>query len=252
MNADEYARLADVDQEHWFYRGKREIVRHWIQRFRPLDPEDLLIDAGCGTGILATEMTSQCRVVAVDDHEESLALTRPRVLSAGGEVLRSDLSSIPLDDGCASAITALDVLEHLDDDDAAVREFSRLLEPGGLLVVTVPALMILWSDWDETLHHRRRYDRKGLLRALSQPGLEILRCTYFNTLAFFGIAAIRSWRKVRPPQPGALRAEDRIPGRLANTALRKALVWPARIDALHPPFGVSLLGIARRASDTVE
>lgn len=250
MNPGEYRRLAAVEQEHWFYRGKREIVRHWIERLVRLQAQDLLIDAGTGTGTWATEMCSRCQVIGLDDHEESLALAAPRIEAAGGRVLKSDLRAVPLPSGCASVVTALDVLEHLDDDRGAFGEMLRLTRPGGLMVVTVPALACLWSDWDEALHHRRRYDKPGLEQVLRQPGSRLLRCVYFNTAMLPLIALVRWMRRIRPSSPGR-RLEDRIPSRPLNALLYHLLVRPACWEHFSPPAGVSLLAIVERENSQV-
>src|SRR5262245_22966199 len=216
MNPEEYARLDRVDREHWFYRGKRDIVRHWIAHHLPLRRDDLLVDGGCGTGTFLAEMAGACRVLGLDDHDESLALARPRVTAAGGDVRKTSLHRVDLPDGCAAVVTLLDVLEHLDDDAAALAEMVRIVRPGGLVVVTVPALRWLWSDWDVALHHWRRYGRADLLRLVRRPDVEVLRCCYFNAALLPAIALVRFWRRLRPPRPGAERAEDRVPGPRLN------------------------------------
>jgi SAM-dependent methyltransferase len=246
MNPDEYTKLSRVDREHWFYRGKRAVVRHWVGRFASLQPDDLWVDAGCGTGTLLVEQSRVCRVLGLDDFEESIALARPRVEAVGGRVLKTSLDRVELPDGCAAVVTLLDVLEHLDDDAAALREMVRLTRPGGLVVVTVPALRALWSDWDVALHHRRRYSRRDLLGVIRMPGVEVVRCAYFNSLLLPPIWLIRAWRKLRPVRPGAERAEDRIPGRPLNELLYRALVTPACWSWFRPPAGVSLLAVLRR------
>lgn len=211
-----------------------------------LQADDLLIDAGCGTGTFLVEMSGECRVLGIDDYDESITLARPRVEAVGGEVLRSPLDDIPLPNGSATVVTALDVLEHLDDDQAAVQELTRLLRPGGLLVVTVPALRALWSDWDVSLHHRRRYHRDELRQRLDLPELELLRCSYFNSVALLPIMMVRTWRKLQPLRDGAPRAEDQLPSRWVNELLYQSMVQPACWDWFHPPVGVSLLAIARK------
>ena len=246
MNPDEYAKLDHLDRRHWFYRGKRAIVRSWIERHLALGPADLLVDAGCGTGTFLAEMAGTCRVLGLDDHAESMAIAGPRLAAVGGTVLRTSLERVGLPDGCAAAVTLLDVLEHTDDDAAVLREMTRLARPGGLVVITVPALRALWSDWDVALHHRRRYHRADLLRLCRAPGLETLHCAYFNTAALPAIALVRAWRRLRPPPPGAERAEDRVPGALLNRVLYHAMVAPARWGWFRPPAGVSLLAVLRR------
>lgn len=221
-------------------------MKHWINRYHSLQPSDLLIDAGCGTGTFLQEMAKDCQVVGLDDHEESIALARPKIEAVGGQILQSTLDHIDLPDGCAVVVTAQDVLEHLDDDRAAVCELTRLLKPGGILLVTVPALRWLWSDWDVALHHRRRYIRRELRKLLQHPDLDLLRCCYINSLLLPPIAAVRMWRKVHPPKPNAERAEDKLPKPWLNKILFQALVRPACWQWFSPPLGVSLLAVARK------
>lgn len=221
-------------------------MKYWINRYRPLTDSDVLVDAGCGTGTFLVEMSKQCQVIGIDDFEESLALARPRLTAVGGTLIRSRLDNIPLEDGTASVVTALDVLEHLDDDRAAVAELTRILRPGGLLVVTVPALKMLWSDWDVSLHHRRRYHLAQLQQQLRHSDLELLRCAYFNSMALLPVMLVRAWRKLSPPQPGTARAEDRLPRRWMNAVLYHSMVQPACWNWFYPPAGVSLLGICRK------
>lgn len=251
MNSDEYLRLERTDRDHWFYRGKRTIVRHWIDRHLTLRRDDLLVDAGMGTGIWLEHMSSVCRVLGIDDHAESIALARPRVEAVGGQVLQSGLDQVDLPSGRAAVVTLLDVLEHLDDDAGALDEMIRLVRPGGLVVITVPALRWLWSDWDVVLHHRRRYHRPDLLRLVDRPGVRVERCVYFNSLLLPAIAAVRWWQRLRPPPAGSARAEDRIPGPLVNGLLSRLLTVPACAGWFRPPAGVSLLAVLRRTSAAV-
>ena len=249
MNPDEYFKLDQIDRDHWFYRGKRDIARHWIRRYVQLTPEDLLIDAGCGTGAMLAEMSGVCRVLGLDSQAGSIALARGRVEAVGGTVLQSGLESVPLADACAAVVLLLDVLEHLDDPGAALEEMIRLVRPGGLVVVTVPALRWLWSDWDEALHHRRRYHRRDLLELVCRPQVELLRCAHINTVMLLPIAGVRLWRRVSSARPGALRAEDRIPGPWLNSVLHWCFVRPACWSWFRAPLGSSLLAVLRRRLD---
>lgn len=199
-----------------------------------------------GTGAWLVEMSSACRVMGLDDHEESIALAAPRLEEVGGTYIKTPLHEVGLPDSCASVVTMLDVLEHLDDERAALLEMIRLLKKGGLLVVTVPALRWLWSDWDVALHHRRRYHRADLRRVVCQPGVELLRCAYINVAALLPIAVIRQWQKLTRPGDSAARAEDKVPGRLLNALLYQSFVRPARWGRFNPPLGVSLIAVLRR------
>lgn len=253
MEAAEYANIAALEREHWYYSGKRRFVRAWIERVRPPARDDRLLDCGAGTGLFAEEMAALCRVLVLDDHEEALRLLRTRfrpeqILSLAGD-------RVPLPDGSLEYVTALDVLEHVPDDAAVVRGFHRLLVPGGLAVVTVPAGMALWSDWDVALHHFRRYNRAQLRALFPDEAWEVVHANYTNVLAYPAVWAVRRWRvwrhRGRSPDPAGgaegagRRTEDRLPPRRLNALLRAVFAGMA-MWRVPMPFGVSLLLVARR------
>jgi ubiquinone/menaquinone biosynthesis C-methylase UbiE len=246
MDAAEYDNIAALEGEHWYYSGKRQFVRDWICRVRPPRADDVLLDCGAGTGLFAKEMEAHCRVLVLDDHEEALRILRTRfrpeqILSLAGD-------QVPLADESLDYVTALDVLEHVPDDAAVVRGFHRLLRPGGLAVVTVPASMALWSDWDVALHHFRRYHRPQLKALFPRGDWELLYVNYTNVLAFPAVWAVRKARSLRrrsQSSGGAVRTEDRQPAPWLNALLRAQFVGLARWR-LPFPFGVSLLLVARR------
>ena len=245
MDAAEYDNIAALEQTHWYYAGKRRFVREWIQRVRPPQDADTLLDCGAGTGLFAKEMEAHCRVFALDDHAEALRILRTRfrpeqILSLAGD-------RVPLPDGSLEYVTALDVLEHVPDDAAVVKGFHRLLKPGGLAVVTVPASMALWSDWDVTLHHFRRYDRAQLRALFPATEWEIVYANYTNVAVYPAVWLVRKWRAWRAKlgAPATGRTEDRVPPRWLNSLLGALFVGMAK-SGIPFPFGVSLLLVARR------
>jgi len=261
MDAAEYANIAALERAHWYYSGKREFVRAWIERARPPAATDTLLDCGAGTGLFAEEMAARCRVLVLDDHEEALRILRTRfrpeqILSLAGD-------RVPLPDASLEYVTALDVLEHVPDDAAVVRGFARLLKPGGLAVVTVPASMALWSDWDVALHHFRRYERGQLKALFAGAEWELVHANYTNTLVFPAVWLVRKWRawtsgnaekresgKVEKRETpaaggGATRSEDKVPPGWLNALLRSIFVRMA-LWRVPMPFGVSLVLVARR------
>ncbi len=247
MDPSEYANLDRVEVDHWYYAGKREFARRWLLRVRPSAPADVLLDCGAGTGRFALEMQRHCSVMVLDDHEESLRLLRARfrpdqVLSLSGD-------QVPLPDGSLDYVTALDVLEHVPDDASVVRGFHRLLKPGGVALVTVPASMALWSDWDVTLHHFRRYDRAQLRRLFPDPDWEIVHVNYTNVLVYPAVWFLRHWRQWFPRPAGSTRVEDRVPAAPINALLKRTLVSLA-FWRIPFPFGVSLLLVARKRHPT--
>ena len=243
MNAAEYANLEKVEREHWYYAGKRELVREWIGRTGALQRDSLLLDCGAGTGIFAETMRGDCRVRVLDDHAESLVILRRRF--SAEEIIEGSATKIPLPPASCDVATALDVLEHIPDDQGTVNEMHRVLRPGGCAVVTVPAMMSLWSDWDEVLHHQRRY-KADELRALFAPGQwEILHWNYTNVAVFPAVWLVRRWQRWRKPGKGG-RAEDRLPPAWLNGILRRIFVGLGLVRGVKFPAGVSLLLVARK------
>ena len=246
MDPKEYANLSKVETHHWFYAGKREIVRYWIQRVHPLSPEHLLADCGAGTGRFAAEMTGHCRVLAIDDHEESLELAQGHL---GAErVKRGTCCHLPLADASVDVLTALDVIEHVEKDRDALKEFSRVVRPGGIVVITVPALMMLWSDWDVALHHFRRYNRRSLLEVIPRDAFEVVHINYVNVVAFPLVWLVRKWRALKAKCGAKVdsRSEDNIPPGPINALLRWSFVWPACQSLIPFPIGVGLIAVLRR------
>lgn len=243
MNADEYANLDQVEGAHWYYAGKREFSRGWLQRVRPPAAADLLLDCGAGTGRFAKEMEAHCRVLVLDDHEEALRLLRTRF--SPDQILSLSGDRVPLPDASLDFVTALDVLEHTPDDRAVVAGFHRLLKPGGVALVTVPACMALWSDWDVGLHHFRRYSRNQLRSLFPDSGWEVLHVNYTNFFVFPAVWFVRKWRRIFPRRGTTPRSEDRLPAPWINAILRRLFVTSA-FWRLPLPFGVSLLLVARR------
>lgn len=243
MNADEYANMERMEGTHWYYAGKRIFSREWLRRVRPPAPTDTLLDCGAGTGRFAKEMETNCRVLVLDDHEEALRILRRKfrpdqILSLAGD-------RVPLPDGSLHYVTALDVLEHTPDDRAVVDGFHRLLVPGGIALVTVPASMALWSDWDVVLHHFRRYSRSQLKALFPPEKWEIVHVNYTNVFVYPAVWLLRRWREWFPQKEGVVRSEDRMPAAPVNALLRWLFVEPAYWRVPFP-FGVSLLLVARR------
>lgn len=247
MNPEEYKNLSEVERLHWFYRTKRQIARYWLLKSYPLHKDSVLADCGAGTGLFASEMSDICRVIAIDSEEDALCLAEQKL---GKEnVRRGSCVALPLGDSSVDCVTALDVLEHVEDDRLAVGEFARVLKPGGVAVVTVPAMQSLWSDWDEALHHYRRYYHADLLKLFDTTQFQIMHWNYLNVLAIPAVFAARKLRALsRTGGRGnsAVRLEDKILPRWLDSSLSMAFKTLACQRWIRFPAGVGLLLVAKR------
>ncbi len=248
MQLQEYRALQKVEREHWFYRGKRALVQWWIAQLLPrLSHSDVIIDAGAGTGELVAELrrelpTAQVTGIEFVDEARNIAKELTGVSLEAGSIL-----DLPIASATATVAIALDVLEHVEDDALALAELIRITKPGGLVIVNVPASMLLWSEWDVTLGHFRRYSMGGF-RALLQPHLKAERvtleyCGYINVVLFPAVLAYRQLSRVIAP---ANRAEDKIPAPWLNSMLFASFVGPAKWKWFHAPFGVSIFCVLRK------
>jgi SAM-dependent methyltransferase len=246
MDPAEYANLDSVEATHWYYAGKRELLRYWLEKVGPPQPSDVLLDCGAGTGRFALEWQDRCRVLVLDDHAEALAMLRARFRPEQVLSLKND--TVPLPDGSVDYVTALDVLEHVKADAAVVEGFHRLLKPGGHALVTVPAGMALWSDWDEALHHFRRYRRSQLRALFPERDWDVRYVNYTNVMAYPAVWIIRKLRRIagwKRAATASTRAEDRVPAAPVNAMLQRIFVALGKMR-IPFPFGVSLILVARR------
>ena len=241
MNPDEFDALARIEEKHWFYSGKREIARRWLARIAPTSNVGTLVDVGAGTGLFATEMQSRYWVTAVDPDSNALRLLQTRT---NLPTIAASANDLPFRTGSVTVVTALDVIEHIEDDIGAVTEFTRIVSPNGAIILTVPALPSLWSEWDVALHHYRRYTRNSLRHVLAGLPVEICYLNYMNTFALAPIWAYRTARRFGI-RPSGNRLEDRIPPEPVNGLLRRLFVGPALWN-VPMPAGVSLIAVLRR------
>jgi SAM-dependent methyltransferase len=200
-----------------------------------------LAELGCGSGGMLEALDRFGTAVGVETDPALLARARERGLDVRPGALPDH---IPLEPEAWDAVCLFDVLEHVDDEAGALAACRRLLAPGGRLFVTVPAYAWLWSRHDELLGHRRRYTAGRLRRAAGAAGLAPERLTYFNTLLAPPIMAVRLARAaLRRPGHDLAR-----PGPLVNRGLAACFAAEARLLRwVSPPFGISILLVARRA-----
>jgi SAM-dependent methyltransferase len=243
METEFYAEYSARENRHWWFIGRRQILLRTIERWTTVR-DGAVLDFGCGTGGMLPYLERFGTVSAVDGDEQAVAFCYQRGRVEVQHVPPGE--PLPFADASFDLVTSFDVLEHVEDDLAALGELARVLRPGGRLAVTVPAFMMLWGDQDAISHHFRRYRWRQLCEGLGATGLEPLHHSYFNSVLFPPIAVIRLGRRVLRP-PRADRTDFRLGPRVLNGLLARLFAAEAPLVARRSlPFGVSLLAIARR------
>lgn len=242
MNKVEYDRMAELEDTYWWHVGRKSII--WFQLKRlGLPPDASILNIGCGTGGMIPIIQQYGSVENVDVSDEAADYVRQRGL---GEVHRVDGVHLPFGDGHFDVVVATDVLEHIEDDAAALREWKRVLKRGGQLILTVPAYQWLWSVHDERLHHFRRYTASEVHRKLNAAGYVVKKRTYMIVLSFPLVVGFRIVSGLSSRGAGSTGSSYvRLP-RPVNRLFTDFLRLEARaIGFINFPFGTSVLAVAQ-------
>jgi SAM-dependent methyltransferase len=242
MDSSVHEADARLEQDHWWYVGRRRLFERIVLRLG-LGAESRVLEVGtsAGTNLRMLSEAGFRKVSGIDVSELAVELCRAKGFR---DVQVSDVHHMPFDEAAFDLVLATDVIEHLDDDRSALREIRRVVRPGGYVLVSVPAFPSLWGFQDEVAHHKRRYRLRELVEVLQEAELEPLQCFHFNYLLFVPIWLARRAMRIWRPQIGS---ESELNTPLLNRLLVKVFsfdVWTA--PRLRPAFGVSLLGLARR------
>jgi SAM-dependent methyltransferase len=236
--------MLEVDEHHWWYRGRRQVIRAELKRLALPRPARVL-DAGCGSGRTLQELAPYGSVSGVELDPGAAAVARGR---GDFDVRIGRLEELPWEEGTFDLITCLDVIEHTPDDRATLAELRRVARPGAWLLLTVPAYQALWSQHDEANHHFRRYNRRMLREAAEPVGWRVERMTSFNSLLLAPAAAVRLARRRRH---GLAEGNYTPDLHLGPAWLNGVLEQPLRLEARwlargrRLPAGLSLLALLR-------
>lgn len=239
VDADARRAHRDMDETHWWFRGRRRVIEAMLERYVPA-VEGPVLDVGCGAGGLLDVVGKYGPVAGIEGDPVLAAAAAERHPAADVRVGQLP-EAVESASGC-KIVSAFDVIEHVDDDVALLRAMVGALGPEGIVCVTVPALQLLWSSHDDANGHKRRYRARTLSASLDAAGLDVVHLSYFNTLLLPLVAAVRLSERLGRTSPGT--DFDQPAGGLDSVLAmvlgsERYLVPRARV-----PIGVSLIAVA--------
>jgi SAM-dependent methyltransferase len=238
-----YDRMAAHDSTHWWYRARRDILSDYLTRYANLPKDARILEIGCGTGHNLPMLAQFGSVEAIEIDPAARHIASERLGRAVGCAPLPDLPGVAR--GSYDMVAVLDVVEHIEDDVAALKGMASLLKPGGKILIAVPAHQWLWSAHDVVNHHHRRYSKRSLAGAITAAGLKPRKLTYFNSLLFPLAAAARIAGRLT----GRDDSDDSPPAKPLN-ALFETIFRLERHAVGRVPLtpGVSIVTLAEPAS----
>ena len=234
-----YDQMAALDQRHWWYRARREVLAELIRRYAPLPPMAKLLEIGCGTGHNLALLSEFGDVEALELDEAARGVAEKRL---GRAVMSAPLPELKgVGRRCYDLIGAFDVIEHIDDDLAAVASIAKRLKPHGKFIMTVPAHQWMWSAHDVVNHHKRRYSKGRLRKLIEGSPLRLDAIGYFNSF-LFPVAVVE---RLASKAFGNDRADLGLPPKALNAFLERVFAAERYfVGRLPLPPGLSLFAVA--------
>jgi ubiquinone/menaquinone biosynthesis C-methylase UbiE len=244
MERERYDFIFQYERSHWWYRGRQILLKNILKNIA-LKKTDRLLDYGCGTGATLMLLNEYGKSSGADIDRYALNYCLRRGLSRLHKIRGKKL---PFSKNQFQLITCLDVLEHIPDDAFTLKEFHRILKPGGTLILFVPAFASLWSELDAHSHHHRRYTKIELLQKIKTAEFNIEETYYFNYLFFLPIFVIRQLQKLKIVN--SLKdwgVHPIVKSQLLNRLLYMIFLIDIKTAALlNSPFGVSIAAVATK------
>jgi SAM-dependent methyltransferase len=246
MKPEEYQVMYDVEDTYWWYVGMRSIFLSLLDGHCGARTDLDILDAGCGTGAMLGHLTPYGGVVGVDISPEAIRLATNREVE-GCELVQSSVTDLPFDDEAFDLVTSFDVICCIDECGLAFTELSRVLKPGGRVILNLPAYNPLRSEHDLAVHIKRRYTRADVGEEVERVGLTVERITHANTLLFPIEAAVRVAKKL--PAKSASEAKSDLHS--LPSAVNRSLAQPLFLERwllrrIDLPFGLSVICVARK------
>lgn len=244
MEIKEYERMYRLENYYWWFQGRKTIVLNLVKRFIGKNQIPKILDAGCGTGMIYSNLEKFGTVIGIDLSKEALKFCRERRLRT---LIHGDLTCLPFKNESFDLIVALDILEHIEEDQVAVSEFYRALKPGGIGIFTVPAHPFIWSEHDIALHHVRRYTMKTFKALLKSQNWKPLKISYAISFTFPAVILYRVFSKFFKKENQKPKTDLIILPKFFNSILTNLIKIEAfLIQYINLPFGISIVATLKK------
>lgn len=190
MDQKFYVEYFELERNHWWFTARLHLLKTAIQTHIPASSQKTLkiLNVGAATGVTSQMLESFGDVTSLEYDKQCCIFLKEKT---GINAVNASLTDLPFEDNSFDIICGFDVVEHIEDDEKAIREIKRVLTPSGHFFLTVPAFQFLWSNHDVVNHHYRRYTKRTFLSLLQSNGLQVSFSSYFNFWLFFPIASVR-------------------------------------------------------------
>lgn len=244
MRHRELLEMYELEDTYWWFVARRRMVRSLVQRYAAKSEGLKILDAGCGTGGTLSALEGLGELWGCDISADALELCGTRGLT---QLRECGVEQLDFEDESFDVVVSCDVLEHVAEHETAMAEMARVLRPGGVCVLTVPAHRCLWSEHDEALGHIRRYGTREFVQLVEGGGLRIEKLTHAVALALPAIILYRAMKRLLVPSDGRPKtALVRLPGPINNLLDAFLHFENLLIRHISLPIGTSLVAVARK------
>lgn len=245
MDYDAYVKTDELEHRYWWYVGRRYVFDKILSRYFHAGKQAAIADIGCGTGGNLSTLQKHGNVLGLDISQQALDYCKSKGFT-NVHLMPSDTPNTGLGDNCVNLITMFDVLEHISDDSSALREYYRILKPGGMLFLTVPAFKFLWSELDDHVHHIRRYTKPKLENLLTEAGFELVKSSYLFFLTFPLVFLYRVVGKFQEKKLHPQFSYVELPKIVNDVLITFSKIEAFLLKFFNLPIGSSVICLARK------